>query len=164
MRFLAHLSWKLKWAILIACCLSSVCPSICLQGSKLTSVCQSVTDKNPGGQIDFFTYQSDLAHSDWSMYFKILEKKKQPNINQHFLFSGKSPIWFIGFCVIKVFVILVCITLLTLALLKQWWNRKRGGQHHTLPRSLVDLVLCLPTASSDAERRFLELKMTTTYR
>jgi hypothetical protein len=30
-----------------------------------------VTDKNPGGHIDFFTYQSDLAHSDWSAYFKI---------------------------------------------------------------------------------------------
>ena len=26
--FLAHLSWKLKWAFLIACCLSSVCPSV----------------------------------------------------------------------------------------------------------------------------------------
>ena len=47
-----------------------------IQGSKLTYVRQSVTDKNPGGHIDFFTYQSDLAHSDWSMYFKILEKKK----------------------------------------------------------------------------------------
>jgi hypothetical protein len=32
-RFLAHLSWKLKWAFLIACCLSyrlSVLPSVCL--------------------------------------------------------------------------------------------------------------------------------------
>jgi hypothetical protein len=28
--FLAHLSWKLKWAILIAFCPSSVCPSVCL--------------------------------------------------------------------------------------------------------------------------------------
>jgi hypothetical protein len=27
--FLAHLSWKLKWAILIARCPSSVCPSVC---------------------------------------------------------------------------------------------------------------------------------------
>jgi hypothetical protein len=27
-RFLAHLSWKLKWAILIAFCLSSVCLSV----------------------------------------------------------------------------------------------------------------------------------------
>jgi hypothetical protein len=27
------------------------------QGSKLTHVRQSVTDKNPGGYIDFFTYQ-----------------------------------------------------------------------------------------------------------
>jgi hypothetical protein len=34
------------------------------QGSKLTYVRQSVTDKNPGGHIDFFTYQSDLAYSD----------------------------------------------------------------------------------------------------
>jgi hypothetical protein len=29
-RFLAHLSWKLKWAFLIAFCPSSFCPSICL--------------------------------------------------------------------------------------------------------------------------------------
>jgi hypothetical protein len=35
-----------------------------VQGSKLTYVRQSVTDKNPSGHIDFFTYQSDLAHSD----------------------------------------------------------------------------------------------------
>jgi hypothetical protein len=35
-----------------------------MQGSKLTYVRQSVTDKNHGGHIDFFTYQSDLAHSD----------------------------------------------------------------------------------------------------
>ena len=28
--FLAHLSWKLKWAFLIACRPSSVCPSVCL--------------------------------------------------------------------------------------------------------------------------------------
>jgi hypothetical protein len=35
-----------------------------IQGSKLTYVRQSVTDKNPGKHIDFFTYQSDLAHSD----------------------------------------------------------------------------------------------------
>ena len=28
--FLAHLSWKLKWAFLITCCPSSVCPSVCL--------------------------------------------------------------------------------------------------------------------------------------
>jgi hypothetical protein len=28
LRFLAHLSWKLKWAILIARCPSSVCPSV----------------------------------------------------------------------------------------------------------------------------------------
>jgi hypothetical protein len=28
--FLAHLSWKLKWAFLIALCPSSVCPSVCL--------------------------------------------------------------------------------------------------------------------------------------
>jgi hypothetical protein len=28
--FLAHLSWKLKWAILIAFCPSSVCLSVCL--------------------------------------------------------------------------------------------------------------------------------------
>jgi hypothetical protein len=28
-QFLAHLSWKLKWAILIARCPSSVCPSVC---------------------------------------------------------------------------------------------------------------------------------------
>jgi hypothetical protein len=34
------------------------------QGSKLTYVRQSVTNKNPGGHIDFFTYQSNLAHSD----------------------------------------------------------------------------------------------------
>ena len=34
--FLAHLSWKLKWAILIARCPPSCCPSVCL------SVCLSV--------------------------------------------------------------------------------------------------------------------------
>jgi hypothetical protein len=34
--FLAHLSWKLKWAILIAFCPSSVCLAVCL------SVCLSV--------------------------------------------------------------------------------------------------------------------------
>jgi hypothetical protein len=28
--FLAHLSWKLKWAFLIACCPASVCLSVCL--------------------------------------------------------------------------------------------------------------------------------------
>ena len=27
---LTHLSWKLKWAFLIACCPLSVCPSVCL--------------------------------------------------------------------------------------------------------------------------------------
>jgi hypothetical protein len=27
--FLAYLSWKLKWAFLIAFCLLSVCPSVC---------------------------------------------------------------------------------------------------------------------------------------
>ena len=58
------------------------------QGSKLTYVRQSVTDKNPGGHIDFFTYQSDLAHSDWSMYFKILEEKIE--IDQWFCFV-ESP-------------------------------------------------------------------------
>jgi hypothetical protein len=52
------------------------------QGSKLTYVRQSVTDKNPGGHIDFFTYQSDLAHSDWLMYFKkIFGGKKKQSIN-----------------------------------------------------------------------------------
>ena len=34
--FLAHLSWKLKWAFLITCRPASVCPSVCL------SVCLSV--------------------------------------------------------------------------------------------------------------------------
>jgi hypothetical protein len=29
------------------------------QGSKLTNIHQFVTDENPGGHIDFFTYQSD---------------------------------------------------------------------------------------------------------
>jgi hypothetical protein len=33
--FLAHLSWKLKWAILIAFCPSSVRPSVCLSVCKL---------------------------------------------------------------------------------------------------------------------------------
>jgi hypothetical protein len=33
--FLAHLSWKLKWAILIARCPSSICPSVCLSVCKL---------------------------------------------------------------------------------------------------------------------------------
>jgi hypothetical protein len=56
------------------------------QGSKLTYVRQSVTDKNPGGHIDFFTYQSDLANSDWSMYFKIFGEKKQTK-SKNVLFS-----------------------------------------------------------------------------
>jgi hypothetical protein len=37
------------------------------------------------------------------------------------------------------------------------FNQKQDGHHHT---TLVDLLLFLPVASSDAERGFLELKMT----
>jgi hypothetical protein len=38
-------------------------PDLDIQGSKLTYVRQSMTDKNPCGHIDFFTYQSDLART-----------------------------------------------------------------------------------------------------
>jgi hypothetical protein len=44
MSFLAHLSWKLKWAFLIACCPSSVCMldfyifNLPSSGSMLTKV------------------------------------------------------------------------------------------------------------------------------
>jgi hypothetical protein len=33
-----------------------------------------VTDKNPGGHIDFFTYQSDLAHSLIDVFQNLEEK------------------------------------------------------------------------------------------
>ena len=38
---LAHLSWKLKWAFLITCCLMSVCLSVCL--SVRPPVCKLFT-------------------------------------------------------------------------------------------------------------------------
>ena len=60
LRFLAHLSWKLKWAFLITCRPSSVCPSIC--PSVCLSVCKlftfSSSSPEPLGQ-----FQPNLAQS-----------------------------------------------------------------------------------------------------
>jgi hypothetical protein len=46
------------------CILHSLKTGRIMQGSKLTYVRKSVTDKNPGGHFDFFTYQSGWANSD----------------------------------------------------------------------------------------------------
>ena len=54
--FLAHLSWKLKWAFLITCCPSSVCSSVCLSVCKLFTF--SSSSPEPLGQ-----FQPNLAQS-----------------------------------------------------------------------------------------------------
>ena len=58
--FLAHLSWKLKWAFLITCRPSSVCLSVCL--SVCPSVCKPFTfsssSPEPLGQ-----FQPNLAQN-----------------------------------------------------------------------------------------------------
>ena len=59
--FLAHLSWKLKWAFLITCCPSSVCLSVCLSVCKLFTF--SSSSPEPLGQ--FQPGEGDLSLFKW---------------------------------------------------------------------------------------------------
>jgi hypothetical protein len=72
-----------------------------------------------------------------------------------FFSSGKSPILFIGFHVI-------CdIGMYNIAKISATETMTKSKTRRR-PSCLVDLVLCLPSVLSDAERGFLELKMTKT--
>ena len=71
--FLAHLSWKLKWAFLITCRPSSLCPSVrpsvCLSVCKLFTL--SSSSPEPLGQ-----FQPNLAQSiDGWRGFKFVQMK-----------------------------------------------------------------------------------------
>ena len=85
--FLAHLSWKLKWAILIACCPSSVCPSVCKLFTFSTSSLKLL------GQ-----FQPNLAGSiirGWGWGFKFVQMMPQGSVlkgqkGENVLFRKKS--------------------------------------------------------------------------
>ena len=64
-KFLAHLSWKLKWAFLITCCLSvclSVCPSVC----KCFTF--SFSFQEPQGQFQPNLGQASMGDGDSSLF------------------------------------------------------------------------------------------------
>ena len=77
--FLAHMSWKLKWAFLIACCPSSVRLSVCLYVLLSVNFSFSSSSQEPLGQFQPNLTQSILG---W-LEFNFVQMKG------HALFQGE---------------------------------------------------------------------------